>query len=224
MEEAPGARPSVHRRRPRISHEFVEEHRRGRYVDAVAELLHDFGRDGATVSDLVRTAGTARNTFYETFSGIEDCIAYGVSRAGGDVFAVLDRLDGEGEWPAEVGTAVAGFYAAVAAQPPRAELLLIHSSSCRQAEAREALPRGVERFADLLARGRPEAEARGRRPPPPLLDEYLAWVIATPAAGRVRSAAVAALPQESQAMTALVAGYYLGTDAVEEARPVAPSS
>jgi AcrR family transcriptional regulator len=207
----------VPQRRPRISREYLEAHRRGRYVDAVAELLHEIGRGGPTVTDLVGLAGTARNSFYEVFRSVDDCIAHGAALAAEEMFASLETQDGGGRWLSEVGSAVAGFYAAVAATPLRAELLLIHSASCRSEAGREALPRGVDLLAALLGRGRAESESRGRRPPPPLLDEYLSWAITAPAAGRVRGPEVAALPQESQAVTALVGAYYLGSEAAEEA-------
>jgi AcrR family transcriptional regulator len=217
MEDSPPRAPAAPSRRPQISREYLEEHRRHRYVDAVAELLHEFGREGPTVTNLVRLAGTARNSFYEVFRSAEDCIAYGVGAAAREMFASLEDQDGEGEWLTELVAAVDGFYAAVAARPLQAELLLIHSASCRTAAGREALPHGIDRLAALLSRGRAEAESRGRRPPPPLLDEYLAWVIATPPAGRVRGAELASLPEESRAVTLLVASYYLGSEAAEKA-------
>jgi AcrR family transcriptional regulator len=222
MEDSPPRAPAPLPRRPQISREYLEDHRRRRYVDAAVELLHEFGREGPTVTNLVRLAGTARNSFYEVFRSAEDCIAYGVGLAAEEMFTDLGAQDGEGEWLAEVAAAVSGFYAAVAAQPLRAELLLVHSPGCRPAAGREALPHGIDRFAALLGRGRAESESRGRRPPPPLLDEYLAWVIATPAERRVRGAEVAALPGESRAVTLLVGSYYLGFDAAEESLAAGP--
>jgi AcrR family transcriptional regulator len=217
MEDSPPRAPAPPPRRPQISREYLEEHRRHRYVDAVAELLHEFGREGPTVTNLVRLAGTARNSFYEVFRSAEDCIAYGVGVAAEEMFASLEDQDGEGEWLTELAAAVDGFYATVAARPLQAELLLIHSAGCRSSAGREALPHGIDRLAALLGRGRAESESRGRRPPPPLLDEYLAWAIAAPPASRVRDAELATLPQESRAVTLLVASYYLGSEAAENA-------
>jgi AcrR family transcriptional regulator len=217
VEELPAEAPAPRRRRPQISREYLEAHRRRRYVDAGAELLHEFGREGPTVTNLVRLAGTARNSFYEVFSSADDCITYGAAVAAEELLATLAAQDGEGGWLAEVGSAVAGFYAAVAAQPLLAELLLIHSPGCRSAAGREALPGAVDRFAALLTRGRVESEALGRRIPPPLLDEYLAWAIASLPARRVRDEELAALPRESRPVTALVCGYYLGRQATEDA-------
>jgi AcrR family transcriptional regulator len=216
MEDSPTQAPDPPPRKPRISREYLEAHRRGRYVDASAELLHEFGRQGSTVTNLVRLAGTARNSFYEVFTGAEDCIAYGVGLAAEEIFATLDAQTGEGEWLAEVEGAIGGFYAAVAARPLQAELLLIHSAGCRSDIGREALPRGIDRLAALLQRGRAESESRGLCPPPPLADQYLAWGIATPAVLQVRNAESASLPRESHGVSALVAGYYLGSEGSEE--------
>src|ERR1700729_2596665 len=113
------------RRPPQIPRQFLEDYRRRRYVDAVAELLHEFGREGPTVTNIVRMAGTARNSFYEVFRGAEDCIAYGIGIAAREVLATLEGQDGEGEWLTEVHEAISGFYGSVVAEPMLAELFLV---------------------------------------------------------------------------------------------------
>ena len=202
--------------RPRISRAFVEEHRRRRYAEAAAELLHEFGREGATVTNLVRLAGTARNSYYDVFGSAEDCIDYGVALAAEELFAPVRGQEGGGIWIREVATAVAGFYVAVAERPLQAEFLLIHSAICRSATGRSALPRAIDGLAALLGRGRAECLAEGRPAPPPLLDEYLAWAVAAPAAASVRTPEVADLPQKSAGVSALVGSYYLGPEATEK--------
>jgi AcrR family transcriptional regulator len=202
-------------RRPRISREFVEQFRRRRFVDASAELLHEFGREGATVTNIVRLAGTARNSFYDVFRSAEDCIAYGIGLGAGELFATLGAQDGGGEWLGEVRDAVAGFYGAVAAEPLLAELFLIHSATSRVDHGRAAARVGVERFSGLLARGRAEAQARGRRPLPTSTEEYFSRAIVSLAARRIWEGGVEELPAESRGVTALVGGFFLGPDAAE---------
>jgi hypothetical protein len=68
-----------------------------------AELLHGFGREEATVTDLVRVARTARNSFYEVFRSAEDCITHGVCLAAEEIFVSLETEHGEGEWPGRSG-------------------------------------------------------------------------------------------------------------------------
>jgi AcrR family transcriptional regulator len=202
-------------RRPRLSREFLENHRRRRYVDAVAELLHEFGREGPTVANIVRLAGTARNSFYEVFRSAEDCIGHGIGVAVGELFATLDGQDAGGEWLIEVQEAISGFYGAVVAQPMLAELLLVHAAASRVGHGRAAALAGVERFTQILGRGRAEAEEAGRRPLPTSAEEYFSRAIVTLAARRVLEHRVEALPGESDAMALLVGDFYLGPAAVD---------
>jgi AcrR family transcriptional regulator len=202
--------------RPQISREFLEEHLRRRYVDAVAELLHEFGRAGATTSNVVRLAGTARNSFYEVFSNVEDCIAYGIDLAVGELFRALEGQDGEGEWAAEVEEAIVGFYGVVAAEPILAELFLIHAAANRLDHGREAARRGAEALATIFDRGQEEAERRDLRPPPRPAAEFFSLAVVSPAARRVRGPGVAKLVAEARPMAALVVGAYLGPEAADE--------
>jgi AcrR family transcriptional regulator len=197
-------------RRPQISREFLEQHRRRRYVDAAAELLHEFGRPGASVTNIVRLAGTARNSFYEVFAGGEDCIAYGIGLAGRTLFAELEAQGGDGQWPTEVLAAVSGFYRAAAADPLLAELFLIHSAASRVEAGRAAAQSGGERFAGLLGRGQGAIEVDDGRSPSPVVDEYFSRVIVALAARRIRGGAVADLPAEAGPTAALAVGFYRG--------------
>ena len=199
--------------RPRISREFIEAHRRRRYVDATAEILHEFGRRGVTASSVIQLAGGARNSFYEVFGSVEDCIAYGIALADAELFEGLDRLGGEDDWLAEVHSAIVAFYEAVASRPLLAELFLIHSASSRTDIGREASEGGGERFAALIARGAAAAEDGGRRPPPEFLAESLSRSVVALAAARVQGPEVESLPAEARSMTALVAGFYLDPQA-----------
>ncbi len=56
-----------------LSREFIVEHQRARIIAALAEETVEKGYRAVTVSDIVRRAGIARNTFYENFSSKEDC-------------------------------------------------------------------------------------------------------------------------------------------------------
>jgi AcrR family transcriptional regulator len=196
--------------RPRVSQEFVEGHRRRRFVNATAEILHEFGRGGLSVTAVVRLARTARNSFYESFGGIEECIGYGIELAEAELFAGLEELSGDGDWRAELDEAVAGFFEAVAAGPLLAELFLVHSGASRTDAGRAAFLSGGERFVPLLSRGRDEADTLGRRIPSPLLDEYLSRTIVTLAARRVQESDTARLLDERGAMTRLAAEFYTG--------------
>ncbi len=202
--------------RPRISREFIEEHRRRRYVEATAEILHEFGRRAATATSVIRLAGGARNSFYEVFGSVEDCIAHGIALADAELFEGLDRLSGEDDWLAEVHSAIGAFFDAVASRPLLAELFLIHSAASRTDVGHEAFATGGERFVALIARGGVEAEKRGHRPPPAFLAEGLSRSIVAVAAARVRGPEVESLPAQTGSMTALVGGFFLGSEAAAE--------
>jgi AcrR family transcriptional regulator len=196
--------------RPRVSREFVEVYRRRRYVEATAEVLHEFGREGLSVTAVVRLARTARNSFYETFSGIEDCIGYGIGLAEAEIFAGLEQLSGEGDWLSELDEGIGGFFERVAAQPLLAELFLIHSGGSRTEAGRAAFLSGPDRFVPLLRRGRDESEAFGRRSPSPLTEELLSRAIVFLAARRVQESAAERLLGERGSITRLAAEFYTG--------------
>jgi AcrR family transcriptional regulator len=116
---------------------------------------------------VVSVAGGSRGSFYQTFSGIEDCLAVGIGIgiAEAELFGALENLPGDGEWPVELLAAITGLYEAVAAEPLLTELFLIHAARSRSEAGRAAFLSGGERFVDLLRRGRVLADARGVGPP-----------------------------------------------------------
>ena len=213
--------------RPQISRAYVEDHRRRRYVMATAELLHEFGRHQLTVTNVVRLARTARNSYYEVFGGSEDCIAWGIELACTELFATLDAQPGDGEWLAEVHEAIAGFYVAAAAEPLLAELLLVHSATSRSAAGQAAARRGAERFTAILRRGREQAGAAGRRLPV-TSEEYFSRAIASLAARRSLEDRLDGLPAESGPIALTIGSFYLGPARAQEllaaARPRAAAA
>lgn len=214
MPAPPSLRPPS--TRPRISREFIEAHRRRRYVDATAEILHEFGRGGTTTTSVIELAGGARASFYEVFGSLEDCIDHGIALADAELFGGLGRPGGEDGWLAQVHSAITAFYEAVASRPLLAELFLIHSAASRTDIGREASQAGGGRFAALIARGGAEAEERGHPPPPAFLAEGLSRSVVALAAARVRGPEAGSLPAEASSMTALVGGFYLGPEGAAE--------
>jgi AcrR family transcriptional regulator len=194
--------------RPRLSPDFVDSNRCRRYVDAAAEILHEFGRPGLTTTNLVRLAGGSRGTFYQLFSSVDDCLFHGVALADAELFSALDGLRGDGEWLSELNTAIEGFYEAVAAQPLLAELFLIHSARV----STDAFHSCGDRFLTLLRRGRAAGAARNRRPPSPAIEEAVARAIVVLAARRVREPGLDGLPNEGRSICALVGSLYLGRE------------
>ena len=201
--------------RPQISRAYLEAHRRRRFAMATAELLHEFGRHQLTVTNIVRLARTARNSFYEVFSGSEECIAWAAELALEELFAALKAQRGEGEWLLEVHEAITGFYAAAAAEPLLAELLLVHASGSRGEAARQAARLGAERFAPLLGRGREEARG-GEGSIPETSEEYFSRTIVSLASRRALEDRLAELPRESGPTAMMIGCFYLGPGRAEE--------
>ncbi len=203
-------------RRPRISREYIEGDRRRRYADATAQILHECGRGGLTVTKVVRLSRSSRSSFYEVFGGIEDCLAHAFALAEAELFAGLEDGSGDGNWITEVRRAIGRFYGVVVARPLIAESFLIHSSAAQTDTGQAAFWSGGEHFVALLRRGRREAEALGRRPAPALAEECLSRAIISLAARRVWRRDMAELPAEADLMTLLAGTFYLGRKASEE--------
>lgn len=197
------------RRRPEISREFVESHRRQRFVRAAATIAHEEGVRAITATNLCQVARTARNSFYDVFPNVNACLAYGVAEAFEHLFSPLREADGTGEWLREVDAAIAGLYAAAAAEPLLAELFLVHSFGVRVEPGQPDFASGTELLAGLLRRGRGETEA-GHHQPPALSEEYLSQVVVSLAAQKVSWGETESLAAHAREMTLLVGGTYLG--------------
>jgi AcrR family transcriptional regulator len=191
-------------RRPRISREFIEAHRRRRFAEGAAEILHEFGRPGVTTSNILRVAGGARNSFYEVFRNVDDCIGHGIGLAEEELFAGVGEDAFEGEWGTAVASSIAGFYGRVADRPLAAELLLVHAAASPTETGRAAFASAGARFAPLIDRGRDDTAGS----PPPLLAECLSWSIVWLAERHVRCGTTEELPAQATPMTSLVVGYY----------------
>jgi AcrR family transcriptional regulator len=59
---------------PTLSKDFILDGKRTRIMETAARAACERGIDGAKVSVLVREAGVARKTFYEIFTGKDDCL------------------------------------------------------------------------------------------------------------------------------------------------------
>ncbi len=199
--------------RPTISRDFLERERRRRFVAVAAEIAHEVGLGGVTASLICRRARSAKNTFYELFDSAADCLRFGVDEAAELLFAPVREQSGEGDWLAEVEAAIAGLYEAAAAEPLLAELLLVHSFGVELGPEDRGYDAGVTELSALLERGRAVAAERGLPEPNPLAEEYLARVVVSLAALKVRQGEADSLPGEVHEMATLVATGYLGAEA-----------
>ena len=103
-------RPNVHQL-PRGSHKLTRDEvlssQRGRMLAAIGEAVAERGYANTPVAEVLKRAGVSRETFYEQFSGKEDCflaaldagtqamlatLAMAVGDPGGDPLDTVDRV------------------------------------------------------------------------------------------------------------------------------------
>jgi AcrR family transcriptional regulator len=174
-------------RPPLLDREYVLAHRRRRFAAAAAECLHDGGSPGTTVTAIVARTRSSRNSFYEVFDSVADCLAFAVSDAYDRLLApVRDAEALEAEWGERVALAVGGFYEAVSRDPLLAELFLIHSHAVQLVPGARGYEAGIDDIADLLARGRVAPSPKRHGSAPAAAEEYWACVLLEAAAAALR--------------------------------------
>lgn len=148
-----------------------------------AEIVCEKGFHATTVGGIVARARTARNTFYGSFGGKSECIAWACTEGHRRLFgAALESRAAAGTWQEHIGAALAGLLEGAAADPALSELCLIHSMALvdREASGRDA---GVKVLAQLLDEGR---KAGAELEPPPLTAELIAGGLIAVIATRLR--------------------------------------
>lgn len=193
-----------------ISRDFLELQRRRRFAVAAAEICHEFGLDGITVSTLVQVAGTARNSFYELFANATDCLSFALEEAHETFFApVRAAADPDGEdWGGRLDAALAELFDLLAADLPAADLYLVHSYGVARGGPGLGPREGASDLERLLQGGR-QAAARIGRELPASAEEYWASAILAVAATAVRHRRTLDLPGKATALSALVVSSFL---------------
>jgi AcrR family transcriptional regulator len=162
-----------------ISRDFIVKHQRARIVSALAEEVAENGYQATTVAAIVKRAGIARNTFYENFSGKEECFLtaqeLAMSRALEQVVGAAGELD---EWPQQVIAGLAGFLDFIAAEPALARTCVVESLVAGPGpvtQHQECLPS----FVSLLKLGR-DVSPYGRELPESLEEAVIGgvfWIV-----------------------------------------------
>jgi len=162
-----------------LSREFIVEHQRARIIAALAEETVAKGYRAVTVSDIVRRAGIARNTFYENFSSKEDCFLsaseYAVESALGRVTDAATKAD---DWPAKVSAGLAAFLRYVAGEPALARTCIVEALSAGPA-AVERYERSIQSFVPFFQMGR-KFSAKGAELPETLEETIVGgifWIL-----------------------------------------------
>jgi AcrR family transcriptional regulator len=158
--QATRAQPGRHS----LSREFIAEHQRARIIAALAEETVEKGYRAVTVSDIVRRAGIARNTFYENFSSKEDCFLFASEYAVESALArVVDAAAKVDAWPAKVSAGIAAFLRYVAGEPALARTCIVEALSAGPA-AVERYERSIQAFVPFFQLGRKVSAKGGELP------------------------------------------------------------
>jgi AcrR family transcriptional regulator len=123
--------------RQQLPREFVTRHQRVRIIGALALEISEQGYRGVTVSDVVKRAGIARNTFYENFRSKEDCFLAAQEFA---MSSALERVVGAAggieDWPRRVCAGLAAFLGYVIEEPTLARTCMVEALSAGPAAVR----------------------------------------------------------------------------------------
>jgi AcrR family transcriptional regulator len=137
-----------------IPRDFVSQNQRERMLLATAELVAERGYQKTTIELIAKTARVALATFYEHFSGKEECFlaAFDESiNAAQEVFAEL--LDPSQPWEEQISSGLQIFLEMVVRERERAKLCIVEA----QASGTAALARYqslLESVAPKLREGR----------------------------------------------------------------------
>lgn len=138
-----------------LPREFVAHHQRMRIMRAIAELVAERGYDAVRVADIVKRARIARNTFYDNFTGKEDCLLATYDHA---VDEVEERMVGavqaaDAPWQVRVRLGLAVFLHYGTEEPAITRLCIVEAPSAGP-EARTRHARTIEVFVPLVRLGR----------------------------------------------------------------------
>jgi AcrR family transcriptional regulator len=171
MRPSPGRHP--------LSTEFIARHQRARVIAALADEVAERGYRAVTIADIVRRAGIARNTFYENFTGKEDCFLAASELAAKEALRrVVDAAVEVETWPARVEAGLAAFLDYVASEPALARTCIVEALSAGPA-AVHRYERSVQAFVPLFRMGR-KVSPHGRQLPSTIEEAVVGgifWVI-----------------------------------------------
>lgn len=104
------------------------EHQRSRIVAALSAEVAERGYRAVTVTDVVKRAGIARNTFYDNFSSKEQCFLAAQQVAMESALRRVVEAAGEiDDWPGRVVAGLAGLLDFVSEEPALARTCVVES-------------------------------------------------------------------------------------------------
>src|SRR4029077_8184417 len=145
-----------------LSRAFIAKDQRDRLIVAIAGSLDEHGYDRTTVAAISSRAGVSKSDFYRHFANKDECFfaAYdeAVECLRGEM---LTACAGQGEWAEGVCAGLAAALAGLAAEPARANLLLVEGLRAGPGVYRR-FQGAVESFVPYLRGGAPAGTSAGR--------------------------------------------------------------
>jgi AcrR family transcriptional regulator len=138
-----------------LSRDAVAESQRERLLNGIVEAVATHGYNATTIAQLTEAASVSRRTFYEHFSGKEECFLAAYEVIAEHIQEALREAGAEPFWPARVRAILATLLAVFAADPTVARFLLLESLAAG-GEVADRHRASLRCFAELL---RPETPA-----------------------------------------------------------------
>jgi len=166
--QLPGSRGTVGMRAGRevLSREFVVHHQRTRMIQALAEEVVEHGYRDVTVAAIVKRAGVARNTFYESFANKEECFLAASDLAGEEAMRrIAEALKSTPlDWAERIRVGIGAFLTFAASESALARVFVVESLSAGPAAA-ERYERTVRAVVPFFRLGRRSSDNGDNLPP-----------------------------------------------------------
>lgn len=149
-----GQDPSV--TRPMLGADVIDDFRRVRVTNALAELCVEQGYRGTTIGHIAKRAGTSRGTVYELFTNKDKIFDALLERVAAELFLLVDEscAAAQGEPIGRIETALESLLTWVAAEPAAAWVLIVEAPSGPERAFGVHL-NALAGFAERLDRNRP---------------------------------------------------------------------
>jgi AcrR family transcriptional regulator len=200
--------------RQQLPREFIAQHQRVRIISALAQETSEQGYQQVTVADIVRRAGTARNTFYENFRSKEDCfLATQEFAMTAALERVVETAGSLQSWPQRVRAGLTAFLSYVAAEPALARTCMVEALSAGPA-AVEYYEKSQQAFVSLFKLGR-DVSPHGADLPETLEEAIIGgvfWIVYQ----RLAVGELSAIPELLPELVEFALTPYLGAEAAQK--------
>lgn len=154
-----------------LPREFITQNQRERIITALVDTVAERGYNATTVADITKAASVSRRTFYEHFSGKEDCFLAAYEMVSDHLRgAMQEASESETEWPRQVRASLATMLGFLASEPELARVCMIEPVAAG-GEIASRHRATMASFVAILKSGRPQR--RGERPLPDATEETL---------------------------------------------------